>query len=162
MNSKYMVMKFLLPVLGLFYLVCPYDLFPDLVIGWGWLDDLVILGLLWRYYKRRQRRYGSQDSYREGSRSSAEKTENTFSGKEKARAGFDPLNKNAVKDPLLVLGVGSDASLEEIKTAYRKLANQYHPDKVLHLGDEFRELAERRFKEIQNAYQELTSKSGAL
>jgi DnaJ like chaperone protein len=31
----------------------------------------------------------------------------------------------------------------------------YHPDKVIHLGEEFRELAENRFKEIQKAYQEL-------
>ena len=150
-------MKFLLPLLGFFYLICPYDLFPDLIIGWGWLDDLVVLGLLWRYYNRRKRRYDSGDSYRGGRRSSAEKTEKTFPGGEKDRTGFDSRNKEAVKDPLSVLGVGRDASFEEIKTAYRKLANQYHPDKVLHLGDEFRELAEIRFKEIQNAYQELTS-----
>jgi DnaJ-class molecular chaperone len=35
------------------------------------------------------------------------------------------------------------------------LAGQYHPDKVSHLGEEFRQLAEKRFKEIQVAYQEL-------
>ncbi|HUT69368.1 MAG TPA: DnaJ domain-containing protein [Desulfatiglandales bacterium] len=45
-----------------------------------------------------------------------------------------------------------------MKNAYRKLANKYHPDKVDHLGDEFRVLAEQRFKEIQEAYQELVNR----
>jgi DnaJ-class molecular chaperone len=57
-----------------------------------------------------------------------------------------------------VLGVGRNATSEQIKQAYRQLANQYHPDKVIHLGEEFRELAEKRFKEIQEAYQKLIPK----
>ena len=59
------------------------------------------------------------------------------------------------KDPYNVLNVTKNASQEEIKKAYRKLANQYHPDKVAHLGKEFQDLAEERFKEIQEAYQRL-------
>jgi DnaJ-class molecular chaperone len=54
-----------------------------------------------------------------------------------------------------VLGVAANASPEEIKSAYRGLANKYHPDKVSHLGAEFRALAHEKFKEIQAAYQEL-------
>ena len=54
-----------------------------------------------------------------------------------------------------MLGVASNASPEEIKAAYRDLANRYHPDKVSHLGEEFQKLAESRFKEIQAAYREL-------
>jgi DnaJ like chaperone protein len=61
-------------------------------------------------------------------------------------------------DPYTVLEIPKDATEEQIKTAYRKLANKYHPDKVLHLGEEFRKLAEKRFKEIQKAYQELVNK----
>jgi len=57
-----------------------------------------------------------------------------------------------------VLGLQKDASSKEIKQAYLRLANQYHPDKVLHLGEEFKNLAEIRFKEIQGAYQELKPK----
>jgi DnaJ like chaperone protein len=53
------------------------------------------------------------------------------------------------------LGVARDASQEDIRSAYRRLAGQYHPDKVLHLGKEFRDLAEIRFKEIQAAYDAL-------
>lgn len=51
------------------------------------------------------------------------------------------------KDYYSVLGVGEDASQDEIKKAYRKLAVKYHPDK--NPGDR---KAEERFKEISGAY----------
>lgn len=50
------------------------------------------------------------------------------------------------------LGLENGASKEEIKKAYRKLSMQYHPDKVRHLGDEFRTVAEDKMKEINAAY----------
>jgi DnaJ like chaperone protein len=50
------------------------------------------------------------------------------------------------------LGLENGASKEEIKKAYRKLSMQYHPDKVRHLGDEFRAVAEDKMKEINAAY----------
>lgn len=50
------------------------------------------------------------------------------------------------------LGLENGASKEEIKKAYRKLSMQYHPDKVRHLGDEFRVVAEDKMKEINAAY----------
>ncbi|WP_287417305.1 DnaJ domain-containing protein, partial [Oceanithermus sp.] len=52
-----------------------------------------------------------------------------------------------MKDYYAVLGVSRDASQEEIKKAYRKLALKYHPDK--NPGDPS---AEERFKEINEAY----------
>ena len=50
-----------------------------------------------------------------------------------------------------VLGVSKDASQDEIKSAYRKLARQYHPD--LHPGDEE---AANKFKEVSEAYETLS------
>jgi molecular chaperone DnaJ len=52
-----------------------------------------------------------------------------------------------VTNPYETLGVAKNASADEIKKAYRKLARQYHPDK--NQGDK---AAEERFKEVQNAY----------
>ena len=55
-----------------------------------------------------------------------------------------------------VLGVSPDAARSEIVAAYRKMVTMYHPDKVSGLGPEFNELAERRIKEINAAYEELS------
>lgn len=52
------------------------------------------------------------------------------------------------QDPYEILGVSRDASAEEIKKAYRKLAHKYHPDKGG--GDE------EKFKEVNGAYQILS------
>ena len=56
------------------------------------------------------------------------------------------------KDFYKVLGVDEKASKEEIKRAYRKLAQKYHPD--ANKGDE---TAERRFKEISEAHSILSN-----
>ena len=57
----------------------------------------------------------------------------------------------AKSDYYEVLGVNRDASDAEIKSAFRKLAKQYHPD--LHPGDK---AAEQKFKDINEAYEVLS------
>ncbi len=142
-------MKILLALLGLSYAVSPYDLFPDFFVGVGWIDDLIVLGLLWWYiYVYRKRRYGyeghnpERDQFSQGA----------------GTRGTAAKDASEPKDPYSVLGLQKGASSKEVKEAYLRLAHQYHPDKVLHLGEEFKNLAEIRFKEIQGAYQELKSK----
>lgn len=54
-----------------------------------------------------------------------------------------------MKDYYAILGVKRDASAEDIKKAYRKLAHKYHPDKA---GKE----NEAKFKEVNEAYQILS------
>jgi DnaJ-domain-containing protein 1 len=53
----------------------------------------------------------------------------------------------------VVLHVGEDASVDEIKISYKKLISQYHPDKVAALGYELRALAESKSKQINLAYE---------
>lgn len=57
-----------------------------------------------------------------------------------------------------VLGLKSGAGFAEIKQAYRRLSKEYHPDKVGHLGEEFRQVAEEKMKEINVAYNYLQKK----
>ncbi|KMN82700.1 hypothetical protein VK98_06580 [Chromobacterium sp. LK11] len=54
-----------------------------------------------------------------------------------------------------VLQVAWPCSAEELKAAYRARMAEYHPDKVSALGLELRELAERKSKDINAAYQRL-------
>ena len=55
-----------------------------------------------------------------------------------------------IEDPYKVLGVNPDASDEEIKRAYRRLARQYHPD--LNPGDE---VAARKMQQVNAAYEQI-------
>jgi len=65
--------------------------------------------------------------------------------------GPTPLEELTV-DPYAVLGVRRGVPLDEAKKAYRALVLQYHPDKVASLAPEFRELAEKRTRELNAAY----------
>jgi DnaJ like chaperone protein len=139
------------------YALSPYDLVPDFLVGWGWLDDLIILGLLWRYlYSPIRKKYNYAKAYQEYTQSARSDSREGFSS-DKRTSGSDSRSRKDgnLNDPWSVLGIGRNASAEDIKRAYRQLAMTYHPDKVIHLGEEFRELAENRFVEIQRAYQEL-------
>ena len=55
-----------------------------------------------------------------------------------------------IEDPYKVLGVSPDASDEEIKQAYRRLAKKYHPD--LNPGDQE---AARKMQEVNAAYEQI-------
>jgi len=149
----------ILLVLALLYVLSPYDLFPDMVIGWGWIDDLVILGFLWRYlYLLRKKRESFQKYYQSGRNTHRDNKHKKTAGENSSRSNTHAQDSSSVWDPYKILEIQSDASQEDIKKAYRQLAGKYHPDKVEHLGDEFKALAEKRFKEIQQAYQELRVK----
>jgi DnaJ domain len=51
-----------------------------------------------------------------------------------------------------VLETSEHATLEEVKAAYRAKVKKYHPDRVHDLATEFRDLADRKMKEINEAY----------
>jgi len=58
------MLKYLLYLLAILYALSPYDFIPDFLIGAGWIDDLIVLGLLWWYhFIYRKRRYNYQQHY---------------------------------------------------------------------------------------------------
>jgi hypothetical protein len=52
-----------------------------------------------------------------------------------------------------ILETSERATLEEVKAAYRAKVRKYHPDRVNDLATEFQEIADRRMKEINQAYE---------
>ncbi|HEX2970167.1 MAG TPA: TerB family tellurite resistance protein [Bacteroidales bacterium] len=54
-----------------------------------------------------------------------------------------------------ILEIDPSASDDDVKKAYRKMAKLYHPDKVGHLGEEFRKTADEKFKAVNEAYERI-------
>lgn len=61
------------------------------------------------------------------------------------------LKGETLEEAYKVLGVSPDATDDEVKKAYRKLAFDNHPDRVASLGDDVRKAAEKKFQEINAA-----------
>jgi len=70
---------------------------------------------------------------------------------ESIKAMFVKNTDNAYK----ILEVDSNASLDEIKKAYRKMAKKYHPDKLRGQDPAMIKGAEEKFREVQKAYETL-------
>ena len=132
------------------YLLLPRDLLPDFLgRGLGLVDDLALIaGLVW-LYRRRLRDLGAQEG------PSAEPGDRA---EQRSRPGPEPATEQhgeTPSDPHVVLGVARSASQEEIRSAYRARMREYHPDRVAHLGEELRRLAQRKTLEIQEAFERL-------
>ncbi len=54
-----------------------------------------------------------------------------------------------------ILEVDANATDEEIKKAYRKMAMKYHPDKVSYLGEDFQNAAKEKFQKVNEAYESI-------
>lgn len=59
-----------------------------------------------------------------------------------------------------ILGIEPTATDEEVKKAYREMAKKNHPDLVSSLGDEVRKAAEKKFQEINAAYETIKKQRG--
>ncbi|MBC8321212.1 MAG: TerB family tellurite resistance protein [Bacteroidetes bacterium] len=59
-----------------------------------------------------------------------------------------------------ILEVSPDASNDDLKIAYRKLAKKYHPDKVSHLGEEIKKAAEIKITALNAAYESIKDERG--
>lgn len=54
-----------------------------------------------------------------------------------------------------ILEIDRGVSDDEVKKAYRKMAAKYHPDKVATLGEEAMKAAQEKFREVNQAYEEI-------
>ena len=71
-------------------------------------------------------------------------------------AQFRPSNDSNYK----ILEIEPNATNEEVKKAYRKMAVKYHPDKVATLGEDVQKAAEEKFKAISLAYEAICKERG--
>ena len=124
-------------IAALIYVILPWDF--DFIPLAGRVDDLLVLGFaLWYAWKASSAVRGRGE------------------GRETGPSGTDA----DADDPYQVLGVPRSASDEEIRRAYRDLLVKYHPDRLQHLGGEFRELASRRAVAINGAYESVKKERG--
>ena len=70
------------------------------------------------------------------------------------------LKGDSLEDAYKVLGVSPDATDDELKKAYRRLALEHHPDRVAKLGDDVRLAAEKKFQEINAAKERIWKARG--
>ena len=59
-----------------------------------------------------------------------------------------------------VLEISPNATNDEVKAAYRRMAMKYHPDRVSTLGPEVQKSAEEKFKQVQEAYATIKKQRG--
>ena len=59
-----------------------------------------------------------------------------------------------------ILEIEPEATDEEVKKAYRRMAVKYHPDKVISLGEEVQKAAKEKFQKMQNAYDNIKKQRG--
>ncbi len=78
------------------------------------------------------------------------------------RDGGEPDKKAGLEDAFVVLGLDASASDQEVKTAYRRLMNQHHPDKLVARGlpQAMMRVAEEKTQEIRAAYEQIKSHRG--
>ncbi|MBI4573655.1 MAG: DnaJ domain-containing protein [candidate division NC10 bacterium] len=147
-----LLLRRIFPILAaILYLISPVDVLPDFLPVLGWLDDILVLGILAWVLIARQRGQSPWDVFR------------GRPGRPWARRPSGPRPEDLTADfsrmdPYTLLEVSRQASPQEIRAAYRRAVARYHPDKVAHLGQEFQELAHKKLLAIQDAYEILQSK----
>ncbi len=72
------------------------------------------------------------------------------------RSMFIKESKGAYK----ILEISPKATDDEVKKAYRRMAVKYHPDKVSHLGEDFRIVAKEKFQKLGEAYDSIKKERG--
>jgi DnaJ like chaperone protein len=99
---------------------------------------------------------GVSDAEKRMIRSIAEFMNITASDLESIQAMFISASDAAYK----ILEIEPNVSDEELKKAYRRMAMKYHPDKVAHLGEDFKKVAQEKFRKVKDAYDSIKKERG--
>ena len=59
-----------------------------------------------------------------------------------------------------ILDVNKDATDDELKKAYRKMAIKYHPDRVASMGEDVQKAAKEKFQKVQAAFEQIKKERG--
>lgn len=59
-----------------------------------------------------------------------------------------------------ILEIEKNATVAEIKKAYREMAKKYHPDKLVHMDEAYQKGAREKFQKVQEAYEQLQKEKG--
>lgn len=70
------------------------------------------------------------------------------------------LGSDTLEDAYRVLGLTPEATDDEVRRAYKKMALENHPDRVASLGEDVRRAAEKKFKEINDAKERIYKSRG--
>lgn len=70
------------------------------------------------------------------------------------------LGGQSIDDAYAVLGLAKDCSDDDVRKAYRKMALQYHPDRVATLGEDVKAAAQKKFQEINDAKERIFKARG--
>ena len=79
---------------------------------------------------------------------------------ERHNSSFNTHHSTFGKDPYKVLGISKDATDDEVKKAYRRMAMKYHPDRVAGMSEEMQRNAAEQMKEINEAYEQINKLKG--
>jgi DnaJ like chaperone protein len=79
------------------------------------------------------------------------------------RRDFESIKAMFFKNPdsaYKILEIDRDATVPQIKSAYRTMVKKYHPDKLQHMDEAYRRGAEEKFRKVQEAYEQLQKDRG--
>lgn len=114
-----------------------------------------------KHYRKREQRQKAYEKYEKYEKYERYERYEKYESREKSGGGFDHRRATELERAIYygkILGLRGKITKDQIKERYRQLIAKYHPDRVSDLGDELRELAEVKAKEINSAYEYFKTK----
>lgn len=79
---------------------------------------------------------------------------------ESIKAMFVRNQQESISDAYTILEINRNATDAEVKKAYREMAKKYHPDKVITEDEAIKKGAEEKFRQVQQAYEQIQKERG--